>query len=88
MLGADAVPAATVMSLRLRLILWVALPATLLVGAHGLLRVWQEEKRAFQEGLRTLESSGSAIRIAIEGAEEEIPVTVDGAGEDQRLAIG
>jgi signal transduction histidine kinase len=56
------------MGLRLRLILIVILPALLVLGAHGVFRVRQEEAQLLEEDQRKMALAARAIQIAVENA--------------------
>jgi signal transduction histidine kinase len=56
------------MGLRLRLILIVILPALVVLGVHGFVRVRQEEAQLYEEDQRNVALAARAIRIAVENA--------------------
>jgi signal transduction histidine kinase len=56
------------MGLRLRVILILTIPAVLSVGAHGVLRVRQEEAELVRENRDNLELMARAIQLAVENA--------------------
>jgi signal transduction histidine kinase len=56
------------MGLRLRLILIVILPALVVLGAHGFVRVRQEEAQLYEEDQRNVALAARAVRIAVENA--------------------
>ncbi|MBI4269329.1 MAG: HAMP domain-containing protein [Candidatus Rokubacteria bacterium] len=56
------------MGLKLRLILILAVPAVLVVGVHGLLRVRQERVQLVAEDRRNIALAARAIQIAVENA--------------------
>jgi signal transduction histidine kinase len=63
------------MGLRLRVILILTLPALLVIGAHGLLRVRQENAQLLREDEQNLALTGRAVQIAVENAmrDRQIP---------------
>ena len=63
------------MGLRLRLILIVLLPALLALGAHGFIRVRQEEAQLLEEDQRTMALATRAIQIAVENALRDRQIT-------------
>ncbi len=56
------------MGLRLRIVLILTIPAVLVVAAHGILRVRQEEAQLFDEDRRNMALTARAVQIAIENA--------------------
>jgi signal transduction histidine kinase len=56
------------MGLRLRVILILVIPAVLLVGVHGYLRVRHQEERLLDESRQTLDLTVAAVKIAMENA--------------------
>jgi signal transduction histidine kinase len=56
------------MGLRLRVVLILTIPTLLAVGAHGGLRIWQEEAQLLREQRQDLEIIARAILIAVENA--------------------
>ena len=56
------------MGLRLRVILIIAVPALLVVGAHGCLRVREAEVELLEEDRRNLALTARAVQIAVENA--------------------
>jgi len=56
------------MNLRLRVILIIAIPALLVVGAHGYLRVREAEVELLEEDRRNLALTARAVQIAVENA--------------------
>lgn len=56
------------MGLRLRVILILTLPALLVIGAHGVLRVRQENAQLLREDEQNLALTGRAVQIAVENA--------------------
>jgi two-component system, NtrC family, sensor histidine kinase HydH len=56
------------MGLRLRVVLILMIPTVLAVGAHGAIRVRQEQEQVVQEDRQNLELTARAIQIAIENA--------------------
>jgi signal transduction histidine kinase len=56
------------MRLSARLILIISLPAVVAVGAHGILRVRQEEAQVRREERQSLALTAAAIQIAVENA--------------------
>lgn len=56
------------MGLRLRIILILTVPTLLAVGAHGFLRVRQEEAQLLREDREAMDLTARAIRIAVENA--------------------
>jgi signal transduction histidine kinase len=56
------------MGLRLRVILILTLPAVLAVGAHGFLRIRQEEADLVRENRENLELMARAVQLAVENA--------------------
>jgi two-component system, NtrC family, sensor kinase len=56
------------MGLRLRVILILIIPAVMTVGAHGVLRVRQEEADLVRENRENLELMARAIQLAVENA--------------------
>ena len=63
------------MGLRLRLILIVLLPALLALGAHGFIRVRQEEAQLLEEDQRKMALATRAIQIAVENALRDRQIT-------------
>lgn len=63
------------MGLRLRVILILTIPALLVIGAHGLLRVRQEDAQLLREDQENLALTGRAVQIAVENAlrDRQIP---------------
>jgi len=55
-------------SLKLRVILILAVPAVLVVGVHGVLRVRQERVQLVEEDRRNIALAARAIQIAVENA--------------------
>jgi signal transduction histidine kinase len=55
-------------SMRIRVVLIVALPAALLVAGHGVLRLWQEQEQLRAEESRNVALIGRAVGIAVENA--------------------
>jgi signal transduction histidine kinase len=56
------------MGLRLRVILILTIPALLVIGVHGFLRVQQEDAQLVSEDEQSLALTGRAVRIAVENA--------------------
>jgi signal transduction histidine kinase len=56
------------MGLRWRVVLILTIPTVLAVGAHGALRIRQQEARLLQEDRRNLQITARAIQIAVENA--------------------
>lgn len=56
------------MGLRLRVILVLVIPAVMLVGIHGYLRVRQQDQRLLTEDRESIDLTVAAIQIAIENA--------------------
>jgi signal transduction histidine kinase len=56
------------MGLTFRVVLILVIPTVLAVGAHGLLRIRQQEARVLAEDRQDLEITARAIRIALENA--------------------
>jgi signal transduction histidine kinase len=56
------------MGLRARVLLILVIPTVLAVGAHGLLRIRQQESRILREDRQNLEVMARAIQIALEHA--------------------
>jgi signal transduction histidine kinase len=56
------------MGLRLRVALILVIPTVLAVGAHGALRIQQQEARFLREDRQNLEVTARAIQIAVENA--------------------
>jgi len=59
------------MGLKLRLILIIAVPAVLVLGTHGILRMQQEKAELLAESRRDMAITGRAVRIAVENALRE-----------------
>jgi signal transduction histidine kinase len=56
------------MGLRARVILLLTIPALVVIGAHGLLRVRQEDAQLLREDEQNLALTGRAVQIAVENA--------------------
>ena len=56
------------MGLRLRVILILTIPALLVIGFHGFLRVQQEDAQLVRENQQNLALTGRAVQIAVENA--------------------
>jgi signal transduction histidine kinase len=56
------------MGLRARVVLFLTIPTVLAVGAHGLLRIRQEQTQLLREERQDLEIIARAIQIAVENA--------------------
>src|ERR671919_1138494 len=69
------------MGLRLRVILILIVPTVLAVGAHGLLRLRQQEAWVLSEDRQDLQITARAIELALENALEARQL----AGVEQRL---
>ena len=63
------------MGLRLRLILIVILPALVVLGIHGYVRVRQEETQLYAEDQRNMALAARAIQIAVENALRDRQIT-------------
>jgi hypothetical protein len=63
------------MGLRLRLILIVVLPALLVLGAHGFVRVRQEEAQLLAEDQQKVALAARAVQIAVENALRDRQIT-------------
>ncbi len=63
------------MGLRLRLILIVILPALLVLGAHGYVRVRQQETQLYAEDERNIALAARGIQIAVENALRDRQIT-------------
>src|SRR5574341_2377972 len=63
------------MGLRLRVILILTIPALLVIGAHGVLRVRQENSELLRDDEQDLALTGRAVQIAVENAirDRQIP---------------
>src|SRR5690349_959806 len=71
------------MGLRLRVIIILTVPAVLAVGAHGILRVRQEETALIRENRDNLELMARAIQLAVENALRDRQ-----AADVRRLLVG